>query len=97
LPLRVLRLAGATAPWCSRNCPCFWPLFWFAAKIFQAAGFSGAEEATGVSLILGFFKLLMTGESVDAVKLSDVLGMCWVLVSLILGLFKLLMTGKSRH
>ena len=29
--------------------------------VFQAAGFAGAEEATGVSLVLGFFKLIMTG------------------------------------
>lgn len=42
-------------------------VLYYAAKIFQAAGFSGAEEATGVSLILGFFKLLMTALAVATV------------------------------
>lgn len=32
-----------------------------AATIFQAAGFAEASEATRVSLILGLFKLIMTG------------------------------------
>lgn len=36
-------------------------MLYYAARIFQAAGFAGAEEATRVSLVLGFFKLVMTG------------------------------------
>lgn len=36
-------------------------VLYYAASIFQQAGFAGAEEATRVSLILGFFKLVMTG------------------------------------
>lgn len=62
---RLARVAQAPAPCASlanplmvRTCSYARP----AAKIFQAAGFAGAEEATGVSLILGFFKLVMTGE-----------------------------------
>ncbi|EFN53468.1 hypothetical protein CHLNCDRAFT_25635 [Chlorella variabilis] len=42
-------------------------VLYYAAKIFQAAGFAGAEEATGVSLVLGFFKLIMTGIAVATV------------------------------
>lgn len=42
-------------------------VLYYAAKIFQAAGFAGAEEATGVSLVLGFFKLVMTGVAVATV------------------------------
>jgi hypothetical protein len=36
-------------------------VLYYAAKIFQAAGFAEAGEATGVALVLGFFKLVMTG------------------------------------
>ncbi|KAL4459129.1 hypothetical protein ABPG75_013994 [Micractinium tetrahymenae] len=42
-------------------------VLYYAAKIFQAAGFAGAGEATGVSLVLGFFKLVMTGIAVATV------------------------------
>ena len=33
-------------------------VLYYAATIFQAAGFSGATEAAEVSLILGLFKLV---------------------------------------
>lgn len=42
-------------------------VLYYAAKIFQAAGFSGAEEATRVALGLGFFKLVMTALAVATV------------------------------
>lgn len=42
-------------------------VLYYAAKIFQAAGFGEAAEATGVSIILGMFKLLMTGVAVVTV------------------------------
>lgn len=42
-------------------------VLYYAAKIFQAAGFADAEEATGVALILGVFKLLMTAVAVATV------------------------------
>jgi sugar porter (SP) family MFS transporter len=42
-------------------------VLYYAAKIFQAAGFGEAAEATGVSIILGTFKLIMTGVAVVTV------------------------------
>ncbi|KAI3424105.1 hypothetical protein D9Q98_009466 [Chlorella vulgaris] len=42
-------------------------VLYYAAKIFQAAGFAEAGEATGVALVLGFFKLVMTGVAVATV------------------------------
>lgn len=36
-------------------------VLYYAASIFKEAGFAGASEATAVSIILGAFKLLMTG------------------------------------
>ena len=37
-------------------------VLYYAADIFSKAGFSAGKDSTGVSVILGFFKLLMTGE-----------------------------------
>lgn len=42
-------------------------VLYYAASIFQAAGFSSPEEATQVSLWLGVFKLVMTGVAVATV------------------------------
>lgn len=39
-------------------------VLYYAASILQSAGFSAASDATRVSVILGFFKLLMTGIAV---------------------------------
>eukprot|EP01018_Ginkgo_biloba_P034383 Gb_38531 [translate_table: standard] len=39
-------------------------VLYYAASILQSAGFSAASDATRVSVILGFFKLLMTGVAV---------------------------------
>ncbi|XP_057863674.2 D-xylose-proton symporter-like 2 isoform X1 [Cryptomeria japonica] len=39
-------------------------VLYYAASILQSAGFSAASDATRVSVILGVFKLLMTGFSV---------------------------------
>lgn len=36
-------------------------VLYYAGKIFEAAGFGEAKDATGISVFLGFFKLLMTG------------------------------------
>eukprot|EP01023_Acetabularia_acetabulum_P013149 TRINITY_DN16287_c0_g1_i2.p1 TRINITY_DN16287_c0_g1~~TRINITY_DN16287_c0_g1_i2.p1 ORF type:complete len:556 (-),score=93.06 TRINITY_DN16287_c0_g1_i2:290-1795(-) len=43
-------------------------VLYYAAKIFQDAGFAGSQAATGVSVILGLFKLLMTGVAVLTVE-----------------------------
>ena len=37
-------------------------VLYYAADIFSKAGFSAGKDSTGVSVILGFFKLVMTGE-----------------------------------
>ncbi len=37
-------------------------VLYYAAKIFKAAGFASDADATKVSVVLGFFKLLATGE-----------------------------------
>ncbi|XP_020215436.1 D-xylose-proton symporter-like 2 [Cajanus cajan] len=42
-------------------------VLYYAASILQSAGFSGASDATRVSIILGFFKLIMTGVAVVVV------------------------------
>lgn len=39
-------------------------VLYYAASILQSAGFSAASDATRVSLLLGFLKLLMTGVAV---------------------------------
>ncbi|KAG2398128.1 hypothetical protein LR48_Vigan08g198500 [Vigna angularis] len=46
-------------------------VLYYAASIFQSAGFSGASDATRVSILLGAFKLIMTGV---AVLIIDKLG-----------------------
>lgn len=42
-------------------------VLYYAGKIFQDAGFSSADDATGISVILGVFKLVMTGIAVVTV------------------------------
>ncbi|DBA73245.1 TPA: hypothetical protein ACH3X1_011308 [Trebouxia sp. C0004] len=37
-------------------------VLYYAAKIFKAAGFASDSDATRVSVVLGFFKLVMTGQ-----------------------------------
>ena len=37
-------------------------VLYYAAKIFKDAGFASDADATRVSVVLGFFKLVMTGE-----------------------------------
>ena len=37
-------------------------VLYFAATIFQRAGFASATEATKTAVVLGIFKLLMTGK-----------------------------------
>ncbi|XP_004307871.1 PREDICTED: D-xylose-proton symporter-like 2 isoform X1 [Fragaria vesca subsp. vesca] len=39
-------------------------VLYYAASIFQSAGFSAASDATRVSIVLGLFKLVMTGVAV---------------------------------
>ncbi|XP_059669408.1 D-xylose-proton symporter-like 2, partial [Cornus florida] len=46
-------------------------VLYYAASIFQSAGFSAASDATRVSILLGLLKLIMTG---TAVLLVDRLG-----------------------
>ena len=36
-------------------------VLYYAAKIFKDAGFASDQDATRVSVVLGFFKLVMTG------------------------------------
>ena len=38
-------------------------VLYYAAKIFKDAGFASDADATRVSVVLGFFKLIMTGET----------------------------------
>ncbi|GMI94236.1 hypothetical protein like AT5G17010 [Hibiscus trionum] len=42
-------------------------VLYYAASIFQSAGFSAASDATRVSILLGLLKLIMTGVAVVAV------------------------------
>ena len=42
-------------------------VLYYATKIFQDAGFAAVESATAVSVVLGIFKLLMTGIAVFTV------------------------------
>lgn len=42
-------------------------VLYYAAKIFQDAGFESADSATGISVILGLFKLGMTGVAIATV------------------------------
>jgi len=65
-------------------------VLYYAAKIFQDAGFASAGEATGISVVLGFFKLIMTGIAVATVDswgrrpllLTGITGICGSLVVL---------------
>lgn len=45
-------------------------VLYYAASILQSAGFSSASDATGVSIIIGVFKLLMT--AIAVFKVDDV-------------------------
>ena len=38
-------------------------VLYYAADIFSKAGIGAGKDATGVSVILGFFKLIMTGKA----------------------------------
>ncbi|XP_020973802.1 D-xylose-proton symporter-like 2 isoform X2 [Arachis ipaensis] len=42
-------------------------VLYYAGSILQSAGFSAASDATRVSILLGFFKLIMTGTAVAVV------------------------------
>jgi sugar porter (SP) family MFS transporter len=42
-------------------------VLYYAAKIFQDAGFGSADSATGISVVLGLFKLVTTGVAVATV------------------------------
>ncbi|KAK7258149.1 hypothetical protein RIF29_32634 [Crotalaria pallida] len=42
-------------------------VLYYAGSILQSAGFSAASDATRVSILLGFFKLIMTGAAVGVV------------------------------
>ena len=42
-------------------------VLYYAAKIFQDAGFGSADSATGISVVLGLFKLVTTGIAVATV------------------------------
>ncbi|CAL8468142.1 g7681 [Coccomyxa elongata] len=42
-------------------------VLYYAADIFEKAGFGAGKDATGVSVLLGFFKLVMTGVAVFTV------------------------------
>ncbi|KAK9818055.1 hypothetical protein WJX72_006373 [[Myrmecia] bisecta] len=65
-------------------------VLYYAAKIFTDAGFSGGKDATGVSVILGIVKFLMTGVAVLTVDswgrrpllLTGVTGMTLALMAL---------------
>jgi hypothetical protein len=37
-------------------------VYFLSCQIFQEAGYPDAADATGVAIVLGLFKLLMTGE-----------------------------------
>lgn len=42
-------------------------VLYYAAKIFQDAGFASSSSATGISVVLGLFKLVMTGVAIATV------------------------------
>jgi sugar porter (SP) family MFS transporter len=42
-------------------------VLYYAAKIFQDAGFDSADSATAISVVLGLFKLVMTGVAIATV------------------------------
>ncbi|GMH43402.1 hypothetical protein BSKO_11324 [Bryopsis sp. KO-2023] len=76
-------------------------VLYYAAKIFQDAGFAGEQAATGVSVVLGGFKLLMTSVaafSVDSLGRRPLLlwGVSGIVVSLItLGSVQTVLSGGA--
>lgn len=51
-------------------------VLYYAAEIFEKAGFGAGKDATGVSVVLGFFKLIMTGVlscSADTLKHGELI------------------------
>lgn len=64
-------------------------VLYYAAKIFQDAGFASADSATGISVILGLFKLGMTGVAITRVDSWGrrpllLLGVSGIVVSLVI-------------
>jgi hypothetical protein len=47
-------------------------VLYYAADIFSKAGFGSSKDATGVSVLLGFFKLVMTGAHSPPLSLASV-------------------------
>lgn len=76
-------------------------VLYYAAKIFRDAGFAGEQAATGVSVILGGFKLLMTSVaafSVDSLGRRPLLlwGVSGMVVSLVtLGSVQTVLSGGA--
>jgi len=58
-------------------------VLYYSTKIFQEAGFEAASSATAVSVLLGIFKLVMTGVAVFTV---DVVGRRPLLLSGVIGM-----------
>ena len=70
-------------------------VLYYATKIFQDAGFAAAESATAVSVVLGVFKLLMTGIAVFTV---DVYGRRPLLLTGVAGMvISLLILGTIHN
>jgi len=69
-------------------------VLYYATKIFQEAGFAAAESATAVSVILGIFKLVMTGIAVFTV---DVYGRRPLLLTGVTGMVISLFLLSSIH
>ena len=55
-------------------------VLYYAAKIFKDAGFASDADATRVSVVLGFFKLIMTGEAVP--HCTDLDGLHYIKVTI---------------
>ena len=51
-------------------------VLYYAAKIFKDAGFASDADATRVSVVLGFFKLIMTGETTHGETMAVWQGQC---------------------
>ena len=69
-------------------------VLYYATKIFQEAGFAAAESATAVSVVLGVFKLVMTGIAVFTV---DVYGRRPLLLTGVTGMVISLFLLGSVH
>jgi len=69
-------------------------VLYYATKIFQDAGFAAAESATAVSVVLGVFKLVMTGVAVFTV---DVYGRRPLLLTGVAGMILSLLVLGSVH